>query len=1316
MIKHQQSMHPYLPCFIQEKFLNNNFKGQFPSFAINIDISGFTSLTEQLVSHGKSGSEELYKVIREIFDPIILSIYAHCGFISTFSGDSLVALFILGIEHLYIPQHCISALKEISQHFKLNHLIETAYGSFPVKVRIGAAQGITKWGILSDGENFHYYFRGEAIDKSIQAEKKAEMVDYYLDNEIKQLKNLPQISPPSDLFVSTSIETRILQLFLPSEFNLWKGGEFRHVASIFIKIHNHFNHSDLQNLFEKISPIIKSRGGFFSRIEFGDKGLVFLVFVGFPVSYQDNLFKAFGIIENLNSVFNHFSIPIKSSIGVTSGLVYAGESGSKLRSELTCHGDVVNISARLAISYPRGGVFCTSEVVDQAKKYADFQYIEDNTFKGKTHSLPVYRFIRLNDTSELLLSDVQLIGRKSEFQLLKTSLDRLSSHKKFSGVIEISGDMGMGKSKLIQSLHWRYPNLDNDFNWFYIKYFDLVQIPFNGLRKKLINYFDLQQNSSNDYLKQKINDFCNHPNFPDEIKKDLNIIKNNLVKVLENHDEYSSESWLNLQQLKQLYKTFLKSICHLKPTIIILEDIQWINTEDIKFFSYLTNNIDEIPLLIIITSRDEAAFDNFKFSPETEINKIQLNPHPPEHIYSYAQALMGNENINSDLFDFIKQKSLMIPLYIEQWMIHLKQQNYIQSKNNEIFLAQTEQDLPASLDQLIISRIDSAGIEVKKLIQQASIITHRISSKILNELMGEGISNNLIIGRAVQANFLQVDQHNSTSRETYYIFSNQLIRDAAYYMQLEKERKVTHLKIITIIEKIYHRFIESWFEVLCFHANLSKDNKKLIFYLEKSADYYFKKYNYKKAADKYTVLLSNAKNPSLKLQTLLNLSAVISETGPYLKSKSYAEKALSSSKKINDFQGIIRSCYILGKVYMRMGEYEKSLNMSYQCIEFSKKYKNTKYHADAYTIIGQIYRYQSKFDRAFENFQQNLKLSEQIGDLSGMAISMINSGLILVKQNRCTQAMNYYQRAYDIAKKVDHKVLMVSALGNMGIVHFKQGYPQKFFKNTRKLIRLAQKTGNTRLEIRGYIEKAIHYARLKKFKYALNNLNRALDLALEQGDQDEMIKIYLNIGQVLMDQQKYNQSIEYLKKSLKICINSSTQENLGNIYNNLGTNYYSVDNYLDALKYYHLAFNIRKKIRVNAEESLHNIIQILLIKQKITWAKKFSNIMSDMAEENKSIIHQIMSSVNLARCHIYHKEYEKAKLLLEKTLSQSRSNKYDKWENFSIYYLAEIELNLQNINQAKELIKQLEKNTKKEFGKSFKFELKKLMRKLNQLN
>ena len=677
---------------------------------------------------------------------------------------------------------------------------------------------------------------------------------------------------------------------------------------------------------------------------------------------------------------------------------------------------------------------------------------------------------------------------------------------------------------------------------------------------------------------------------------------------------------------------------------------------------------------------------------------------------------MGNENIDSDLFDFIKQKSLMIPLYIEQWMIHLKQQNYIQSKQNQIFLAKTDQDLPASLDQLIISRIDSAGIEVKKLIQQASIITHRISSKILNELIGDSISNRLIIHRAVQANFLQVDQHTSTSRETYYIFSNQLIRDAAYYMQLEKERKTTHLKIISIIEKIYHRFIESWFEVLCFHANLSRDNQKLIYYLEKSADYYFKKYNYKKATDKYRVLLSKTNNPSLKLQTLLNLSAVISETGPYLKSKSYAEKALSASKNINDFQGIIRSYYILGKVYMRMGEFEKSLNMSNKCIEFARKYQNTKYHADAYTIIGQVYRYQSKFDRAFENFQQNLKLSEQIGDLSGMAISMINSGLILIKQNRCTQAMNYYQRAYDIAKKVDHKVLMVSALGNMGIVHFKQGYPNKFFKNTRKLIRLAQKTGNIRLEIRGYIEKAIHYARLRKFKYALNNLNRALDLALEQGDQDEMIKIYLNIGQVLMDQQKYSLSIEYLKKSLKICINSGTQENLGNIYNNLGTNYYSLHNYLDALKYYHLAFNIRQRININAEESLHNIIQILLKKKKITWAKKFSNIMREMAEDNKKIVNQIMCSINLARCYLYANDFKKARSLLKRTLQQSRLNKFAKWENFSIYYLTEIEINLKNINQARELIKQLEKNTEKEFGKSFMLELRELKRKLKQLD
>jgi len=57
------------------------------------DISGFTTLSEQLAPHGKEGAEELTFVLNAFFDRMIDIIAAHNGDVLQFGGDALVIVF-----------------------------------------------------------------------------------------------------------------------------------------------------------------------------------------------------------------------------------------------------------------------------------------------------------------------------------------------------------------------------------------------------------------------------------------------------------------------------------------------------------------------------------------------------------------------------------------------------------------------------------------------------------------------------------------------------------------------------------------------------------------------------------------------------------------------------------------------------------------------------------------------------------------------------------------------------------------------------------------------------------------------------------------------------------------------------------------------------------------------------------------------------------------------------------------------------------------------------------------------------------------------
>ena len=81
-------MHNLIPDFILNNYKNNILKGEMDAFTMFIDVSGFTSLTENLMRGGSEGAEVLSNILKNIFKSNINHVYEYGGFISTFAGDA----------------------------------------------------------------------------------------------------------------------------------------------------------------------------------------------------------------------------------------------------------------------------------------------------------------------------------------------------------------------------------------------------------------------------------------------------------------------------------------------------------------------------------------------------------------------------------------------------------------------------------------------------------------------------------------------------------------------------------------------------------------------------------------------------------------------------------------------------------------------------------------------------------------------------------------------------------------------------------------------------------------------------------------------------------------------------------------------------------------------------------------------------------------------------------------------------------------------------------------------------------------------------
>ena len=82
-----------IPRLIQEKFQQKEQHDYLKAVTMFMDISGFTSITEKLMTKGKEGAERLSLLLNTVFNPIIDAIYEKGGIITSFEGDALTILF-----------------------------------------------------------------------------------------------------------------------------------------------------------------------------------------------------------------------------------------------------------------------------------------------------------------------------------------------------------------------------------------------------------------------------------------------------------------------------------------------------------------------------------------------------------------------------------------------------------------------------------------------------------------------------------------------------------------------------------------------------------------------------------------------------------------------------------------------------------------------------------------------------------------------------------------------------------------------------------------------------------------------------------------------------------------------------------------------------------------------------------------------------------------------------------------------------------------------------------------------------------------------
>lgn len=454
-----------------------------------------------------------------------------------------------------------------------------------------------------------------------------------------------------------------------------------------------------------------------------------LIYFGYPAAHEDDAQRAvrtgLGIIEamqtlNQRLVQSH-DVELAVRIGIHTGLVVIGDIGAGERQEQLALGETPNIAARIQRLAEPDTVVISDATYRLVEGYFEYDTLGERALKGVDYPINVYRVLDESGVQgrldiALTRGLTPLVGRESEVTLL---LERWGQVKSGQGqVVLLSGEAGIGKSRLIQALrehiaeasHLRLECRSSPY------YENTALYPVIDLLQRTLR---IQATDTTEERLQKLETALGQY----QLRLDEAVpLLAALLAIPVSEDRYAP---LNLTPQRQRQKTFEALLAPLlesaeqQPLLFILEDLHWADPTTLEFLGLVIDQLPTSSMLLFLTTRPEF---NVPWGSRSYLAQITLNRLSSNQIEQMAVMAVGGKELPAEIVEQIVQKTDGIPLFVEELTKSVIESGVVKEVDEHYELAGPVASLsiPTSLQDSLMARLDK--LSTSKQVAQRGIL------------------------------------------------------------------------------------------------------------------------------------------------------------------------------------------------------------------------------------------------------------------------------------------------------------------------------------------------------------------------------------------------------------------------------------------------------------------------------------------------------------------------------------------------------------------------------------------------------------------